>query len=298
MKRYLLLATLVICVTMLHARGQREDGGFSYEGVRVLEIEARTFAVDIRSGSDDFVTMTVEDYPDDHTVLHTVVGTRVRVWVEQDRWLFPLSHRGRLVFRVPHDTEISVETLTGSVSIAGITTSELQVKTSTGRISLEEIGADVHARSNTGAIGISRSRGRFDVGTTTGSIACSELRGPVTSRSSTGSHSYLDVRGDVDARSTTGRIELNRTEGSVRLRTSTGSQKGIAVTLTGDSSFQASTGSIQMDFTNALDRLQFDLTSTTGSLEVGRERSQRRLFLSGTGIVVTGTTSTGSQRFF
>lgn len=298
MKRYLFLAMLVICVTMLHARGEREDGGFSYEGVRALEIDARTFAVEIRSGSGEHVTMTIENYPDDHTVLHTVVGTRVRVWVEQDRSFLPLSHRGRLVLRVPRGTEIAVETLTGAVSIAGITASELRVKTSTGRISLEEIGADIHARSNTGAVEISRARGRFDVGTTTGSIACSDLRGQVTSRSSTGSQAYVDVLGDIDARSTTGGIELRRTEGSVRLRTSTGSQKGTAVTLTGDSSFQASTGSIHIGLVNALDRLQFDLTSTTGTLEVGRERSQRKLFLSGTDIVVTGTTSTGSQRFF
>lgn len=298
MKRYLFLATFLICVTVLHARGQREDGGFSYEGIRALEIEARSFAVDITAGTGRYVTMTVENYPDDHTVLHTVAGTRVRVRVEQDRSLFPLSHRGRLVFRVPYGTEIDVETLTGSVSIAGVAASGLRVKTSTGGIRLQEIDADVHARSNTGSIEVSRSRGRFDVGTTTGSIACSDLRGLVTASSSTGSHGYESVLGDIDARSTTGRIELTRTGGAVHLRTSTGNQRGVGVTLTGDSSFQASTGSIHMDVTNPLDRLQFDLTSTTGSLEVGRERSQRRLFLSGTDIVVTGTTSTGSQRFF
>ncbi len=298
MKRYLLVAMALICVAALYARGEREDGGFSYEGVRALEIEARSFAVEIRAVPGRHVTMSVENCPDDHTVLHSVVGSTVRVRVEQDRVLFPRPHRGRLVFQVPRDTDITVESLTGSVSIVGIASPELRVRTTTGRISLEQIDADIHARTNTGSIEIRRSRGRFDVGSTTGPIRITDAEGPVISSSATGSHSYTDLLGDIDARSTTGSIELNRTEGSVRLRTSTGSQKGSAVTLTADSSFQASTGRIDMGLTNRLDQLQFELTSTTGSLEVGRERSQRRLFLSGTGIVVTGATSTGSQRFF
>jgi hypothetical protein len=68
--------------------------------------------------------------------------------------------------------------------------------------------------------------------------------------------------------------------------------------LTGDSSFEASTGRIEVDLANDIGELEFDLTSTTGSLEVGRERSQRRLFLGSTGTTVSGRTSTGSQRFY
>jgi DUF4097 and DUF4098 domain-containing protein YvlB len=116
--------------------------------------------------------------------------------------------------------------------------------------------------------------------------------------STTGAQRLERIEGDVDARSTTGRVEVNDTRGRLFVKTSTGNQVGRDVTVTGDSTFEATTGSIEMDLTNDLDQLEFDLTSTTGSLRVGDDRSQRRLFLGGTGITVKGSTSTGSQRFY
>ncbi len=298
MKRYVFLAVVFLSAAVLQATGQGEGGEFSLEGVRSLEVDAKTFAVEIQGTSDRRATMTVENRPDSHTVLHSITGSRVRIWVEQEFTLFSRPHRGRLVFRVPEGTDLTVGTTTGTVRISGIAGSDLRIETSTGGIELEGIRSDARVRSNTGTIEVRRSAGRFDVGTSTGSIALRGFDGEITAASSTGRHSYLDVRGDIDARSTTGRIELNDTIGTVRLQTSTGNQTGSSVTLTGNSSFRASTGSIEIDLTNSLEELEFDLTSSTGSLQVGRERSQRRLFLGGTGISVMGSTSTGSQRFF
>ena len=298
MKRYAICAVALLCATILPAVGQGEGGEFSFDGIQALEIDARTFAVEIQGTPGRRATMTIENLPDHHAVRHSISGSRVRIWVEQEATLFSRPHRGRLVFRVPRETELTVGTSAGTVRISDISASTLRVETSTGRIELEEIRSDVRARSNTGTIDVRRSGGRFDIGSTTGSITFRGIDGDITASGSTGRQSYTDVRGDIDARSTTGRIELDDTIGRVRLQTSTGGQTGKAVTLTGNSSFRASTGSIEIDLTNSLDELEFDLTSSTGSLQVGRERSQRRLFFGGTGISITGSTSTGSQHFF
>jgi hypothetical protein len=87
-------------------------------------------------------------------------------------------------------------------------------------------------------------------------------------------------------------------QGTLDLDTSTGSQEGRDIVLTGDSSFESSTGSITMDFAGSLEQLEFDLRSTTGSLRVGREASQRQLYLGGTGFTIRGKSSTGSQEYY
>lgn len=104
--------------------------------------------------------------------------------------------------------------------------------------------------------------------------------------------------GALVARSATGRIEIAGMQGTLDLRTSTGGQDGRGIVLTGDSSFESSTGRIRMDFAGDVEQLEFDLRSTTGSLRVDMEESQRRLYLGGTGFTIRGKSSTGSQEYF
>jgi len=154
------------------------------------------------------------------------------------------------------------------------------------------------ARSTTGGIEVLGSSGELEIGSTTGSLEIDDFEGTITASSTTGRHHYEEIIGQIDARSTTGRVEFSDVTARLRVRTSTGSQTGHDVLLTENSSFEATTGSIDMDLVNDLDDLEFDLTSTTGSLRVGDERSQRRLFFGGSGVEVNATTSTGSQRFY
>lgn len=276
----LLLAFALIAVTNTFAGGEREGGDFTYDAISSLRVEAGTFAVDVQAVRGRHVAMEIQDYPDGYTVYHNVSGSSLRVWVESDFPLFSRSHRGKLVFRVPHDVDLAIDNSTGDVSVRGVRSEDLQVETSTGDIELERIERGAYLRSTTGSVRVRQSHGDFDVGSTTGSISLAE------------------IAGDLRLRSTTGRIEIEAVTGQVRLKTSTGRQIGRRVTLTGDSSFESSTGHIEIDLTNELDALEFDLSSTTGSLRVDDDRSQRRLFLAGTGITVKGSTSTGSQHFY
>ena len=298
MKRLIPIVAVLLTATALFGAGRREDGDFAYDAIRSLEIEAGTMAVDVRTVRGGSVSMTVENYPDDLTVYHSVSGAHVRVWVERRFSHFARAQRGRIVLLVPFETRLTITTSTGAVAVAGVRGDDLRVETSTGRVALDSVSGPVYARTTTGSIDIRDSNGELELRSSTGSITLSRVEGRISATSSTGTQRYIGVVGTIVARSTTGRMELNDTVGLVEIRTSTGNQIGRGVTLTGDSSFEASTGSIDVELTNDIDDLGFDLTSTTGSLQVGGERSQRRLFLGSTGITVVGSTSTGSQRFF
>jgi lia operon protein LiaG len=298
MKRLVVAAVLLITAISLFAFGQRESGDFGYAGTTALEVEAETFAVEIRATRTRRVEMQVENAPNGYTVYHSTDDGAVRVWVERTFSLFSRPHRGRLVFIVPSDIDVSVDTSTGEVYAAGLTGDAVAIETSTGSVLVEGFTNGARVRSTTGSIDIRRSEGDYVVRSTTGSIAITSVNGDLEVSSSTGRQRYQEVIGDIDARSTTGRIELSDTEGRLRLRTSTGRQIGTGVLLAGNSSFDSTTGDIEMDLANDVDALEFDLSSTTGSLRVASDRSQRELFVSGTGFTVTGSTSTGSQHFF
>jgi len=243
-------------------------------------VDAGTFGVVIEATRGREVSMGIENYPDRFTVYHTVEGSTVRVRVEQTFPLFTPPHRGTLVFSVPTSSDLTIETSTGDVRVTGLAGAALRVSTTTGSITILASG------------------GELEVSSTTGALEIDDFEGTITASSTTGRQYYEEVAGEIDARSTTGRIEFRDVAAHLRVRTSTGSQTGRGVRLTDDSRFEATTGSIDMELENELDDLEFDLTSTTGSLRVGDERSQRRLFFGGSGIEVTATTSTGSQRFY
>ncbi|MFW6312484.1 MAG: DUF4097 family beta strand repeat-containing protein [Spirochaetota bacterium] len=298
MKRLTLIIASLFITSLLFGAGQGEDGDFTYGGIDTVEVDAGTFDVIVEATRGREVSMQIENYPDRFTVYHIVDGSTVRVRVEQTFSLFTPAHRGTLVFRVPASTDVDVETTTGNASLTGVSRAAVRVSTTTGSIDLEEIGGSLFAQSTTGGIVILRSSGELEVGSTTGSLEIDGFEGTVTASSTTGRQYHKDIVGQIDARSTTGRVELRDVAARLRVRTSTGSQTGHGVLLSDDSSFEATTGSIDMDLENELDELEFDLTSTTGSLRVGDERSQRRLFFGGSGIAVNARTSTGSQRFY
>ena len=64
-----------------------------------------------------------------------------------------------------------------------------------------------------------------------------------------------------------------------------------------DADFDATSGNIEIDFTNDLEDLSFDLTATSGDLEVGRREAEKRLKIERGGYTVRGVTSSGDQEY-
>lgn len=294
----LAVAVLIVFAQCLFAGGTREEGSFSFSGIEEIAVDAGTFDVTVQTTNGGSVSMEVRNSPENYRVYHTVRGDSVEVWVERSFSLFGGFHSGDLLFRVPTTASIAIETSTGDVVASGLMGDEIDIRTSTGAVQLRDVDTDVELRTSTGSVTVEGSRGEFDVRTSTGSIALVAIEGSVRARSSTGSQRFRTVRGDIDAATTTGRITFEDTAGSIRSESSTGRQTGSNVSLSEDSRFESTTGDIEIDIRENVDLFEFDLESTTGSLAVGNEQSQRRLFLGGSGTRVEGETSTGSQRYY
>lgn len=297
MKRQTLLIPLLLLGSVLFAFGTGETGDAEFDGIREIRVDAGVFDVDVQGTRGRGTTLEVRNESDRFRVLNSTTGDTLDVWVESRFSFLGRPPRGLITLMVPADALVRVRTSTGDVEVRDVTSDRMSVDTTTGHISLEGISSRLTVETSTGGVEIQGCSGRFDITTTTGEIEIENTTGDVSARSSTGRHHYEDLIGDLVARSTTGRIEIDGMQGTLELRTSTGSQEGRDIRLTGNSSFESSTGSIEMDFEDDLEELEFDLRSTTGSLRVGREESQRQLYLGGTGFTITGESSTGSQEY-
>jgi len=298
MKRIAMLTGALLLAATAFAVGAGENGDFEYDGIHEIEIDAGTFDVDLQGTRGRRTSLEVRDQPDNVEILHSRSDDRLEIWTERRFSFFNRPHRGTLVLLVPADAEVRIRTSTGDVTVRNLRGDRFFADTTTGDVRLQEIATSVRAETSTGAIEIVDSAGQFDLTTTTGRIMLESVTGDVVAESSTGRQSYTDLIGDLVAHSTTGRIEIDGSQGSLDIRTSTGNQEGRRIVLSGDSSFESSTGSIRMDFVDDIERLEFDLRSTTGSLRVGREDSQRQLYLGGTGFTIRGKSSTGSQEYY
>lgn len=298
MKRFAAICTLLAVATLGFAAGTREDGDFSYDGIHELEISGETFDVHIQGTRSNTTSLEIRNYPDNYTVYHSRSGDGLRIWVEREFSLFSRPHHGELVLMVPGDVRLVVDNSTGDVEVRNIASDLMDLETSTGDIFVADSSASFRVHSATGDVEISDCDGEIDVTTTTGEIYVERMDGDIEASSSTGRQEYRDIVGDLLAHSSTGDMEIDHFRGALHLASSTGSQSGRDVELTGDCVFETSTGNIEFDLVQDVVDLEFDLRSTTGSLRVGREQSQRRLFLGGRGYRVEGKSSTGSQHYY
>lgn len=263
MKRIFPVAVMILTVFTAFALGAKEDESFSYMGIDRMEVNAVFLDVEV-SGDEGFSVSLRSDLPEstlfqprNFTVKHEVIGSSLRVWVEQDS-IF--SHgEGTLFFHVPRGTRLSVETASGNVRIADSKSDELKAKSVSGHLLLSDIEAPVEAESVSGNLEVRR------------------------------------LRGDAVLSTTSGRIEMIDLEGRVSAISVSGAIQGDHVTLTEDSLFKSVSGDIKIGLRNALDALRYDLSTVSGGLTVGSVRASRGLQMGNGNPTLRGETVSGSQ---
>ena len=91
---------------------------------------------------------------------------------------------------------------------------------------------------------------------------------------------------------------MTNVDGKLDVETTSGSIRGESVSLDGDSFFESSSGSINIELDNDISSMSFDLKASSGGLRVGSNRSDDRLIIKRGGIQITGRSSSGSQSYY
>lgn len=289
----------------------------SFKDITALDVKGSFFAVDIvghESGSLDFVGEIYSSKErDDIEIKYDVRGTTLFVWIERPNSVSNVS--GKLMFKVPNDIKIKVDNSSGSVSLSNFSGTEIDLEASSGSVNarmvkgnlratassgsikVSELKGDTHCQTSSGGIHVKQIKGNLHATSSSGSQSIFEIKGNVTSKASSGSVKINTVKGDIVAQTSSGSIRLSTIVGSVNLISSSGGQKGDIITLTSNSSFKSSSGSITMQLTNSLDELRFQLNAQSGSLQAKGMRGKKELEGGDGNILVKGKSSSGSQNY-
>ena len=230
-------------------RGSIEVEGASGSRVEVTVIrEARTsnrdkaqemfdkFPVDFEQrGSDVFVTANYQE----KNVLK-------RFWNDMGNKL-----RVRFIIKVPEVYNVDLKTSGGSISVNDLEGRVLS-RTSGGSLKFDNIAGDIKGRTSGGSVRIGEVYGDSEINTSGGSITIDRARGTVDAHTSGGSITVHEVMGAIQADTSGGSIKAfisRQPEGSCRLTTSGG---GVTVTMADDISVdldaRTSGGSVRTDF--------------------------------------------------
>lgn len=124
--------------------------------------------------------------------------------------------------QVPEEFNLDVETSGGSISVNDLT-GDIDLNTSGGSIKLGNIGGDVDAHTSGGSITLDDANGEVNLRTSGGSINIGETTGRVDAKTSGGSINMNGSGGDVSAHTSGGSLRLKNIKGNIDASTSGGS---------------------------------------------------------------------------
>ena len=151
--------------------------------------------------------------------------------------------------------------------------------------------------ASSGRINISDCEGTLSAESSSGRIDVESCDGLKTLSASSGAIVVQASDGNIEGQTSSGKIDLTDVKAALDLRASSGKIHGEEVTLTGNSSFRTSSGSIVFDFTNDIDELKLELESSSGQIVAG-ETSAKGTVVTGNGdILVKGKSTSGRQSY-
>jgi len=230
-----------------------------------------------------------------------IVGSALIIKVVNNKnrynWRNYRINESRIDITIPEGVELEIDNSSGDVNVANLRAAKSKIEASSGDITLRGIICNLEVETSSGDIDIVDLIGDSEVESTSGDQEYRNVKGSIEATSSSGDITFVDFDGDLDVKATSGDVELRTGKGALQVRTTSGEIEGENITLTGNADFDATSGNIEVDFTNDLNELSFDLTASSGDLEVGDREAEKRLKIQREGYLVRGVTSAGDQEY-
>lgn len=307
MKKLILsLGLLIGGFQMAYSQNIIDEKELTENGIQNLEVQGRFCQVNIQASNSSTLKFKGKISGNlssgTYTIITSRVGNTLKVSIENDKTLKRMWNselEGDLSFTVPANINCTVDNSSGSVWATGLNGGDLAFSASSGSVKVESVQSSNLIKLNTssGSLKIRGISGSIDVNSSSGSQNISEVKGNVKADASSGTIKLANISGDVNASTSSGAIQLEGINGKLDLSATSGSITGSNVKLTTNANFNTSSGSISMRFLNPLDELGFDLSASSGGLNVGDSHGNKRLVLGRGQIKIIGKSSSGSQRY-
>ena len=328
---------ILICPMVVKSQVLVSTVDETFSGVTSIDVKGIFCSVELEAGATANVTLVgeiraIKPY-DDLKIKYTHRGNTLTVWVEIPPHITGQT-KGFLRFTVPRNVLLKVENTSGKIVVNGIGSETISLTTTAGSINANNIPCNAVLSSMTGAINCKTINGNMMASSTSGNIHAKGVKGfariycttgsvnldgvaneanvitttgtqfisgahsNVSASASTGRIELAGVKGIIKATTTTGNITINDASGEIEATTESGAIKGHSVMVTGNSNFEGGSGNIEIELLNPSKTLSYNLKSTRGKLEAENIRETKNLIVNQGATKITGTTTSGSQRYY
>lgn len=229
-----------------------------------------------------------------------IVGKTLVIRVDRKsnrNWRNYRISESRIDLTITDGVKLDIDNSSGDVNVANLRASSSSIEATSGDITLRSIVANLNVETSSGDIDIDGLTGDSEIESTSGDQEIYNSRGNIETRASSGDITISGFNGKIEIQATSGDVDVRKGVGALKIRTSSGEIDGYGIEVNDNCYFDATSGNIEMDFVNDLDDLSFDLTATSGDLEVGNRSGEKRLVIDRGGIKIIGTTSSGDQEY-
>jgi DUF4097 and DUF4098 domain-containing protein YvlB len=302
MRTSISLVVTLLSLTYSFAQNLIAFAELEAENIDNVSIEASWLDVDIRKG--DVVYFKGEIYGNgeegDYEFRSEIVGRTIEIELvsnRSDNWRSRKIKNSGITVQLPEGVSVDIDNSSGDISVYYLDCESSKLETSSGDISVSGAKANLQMEASSGDIEVTNLIGNLEIETTSGDQKLYGTRGTINTRATSGDISIKDFDGNIKLQASSGDVVIENGTGAVAVRTTSGNIDGYSIELVGDARFDASSGDVDIRFKNDLESLSFDLTATSGDLEVGNRRADKRLTLQRGGYLVTGITSSGDQEY-
>jgi len=272
----------------------------TFEGIEEIIVHGGSLEVTYEGGDKDEVFLNAyleSNNKSGQEIIYKVEGRRLRVEYRREGsggW-GNLKTKGFISLTGPENIKIGVSNSSGSMFISNVISDNIDLKISSGKIEANNLSADM--------IRLTGSSGRFDVNNINGNVDCKTssgggkiagVSGNVSVVASSGSYEISDVEGVVNGSLSSGNITLADIGELGKLSLSSGRVEATNAGLGENTRFSGSSGSFTIQTDDDLEDFNYDLSASSGGLEVGNTKTGKKLNIdNGSRMTVSGTISSG-----
>lgn len=196
------------------------------------------------------------------------------------------------------NTHLQIKTSSGNVKLEGISQSQVDVRSISGAVEMNDIHTNVNIHCDSGSISGRDLQGSYELTSGRASITIDQLEGTLKAKSDDGDIRISDTKATLDLQTIEGSVDLRKVAGLLSAISESGSIVGKKITLEGDVSLRTASGAITIDFKNDIESLSFFLTSSSGTMEVEKKIYEESLTIDRGGFRINAITKHGDQKYF
>ena len=226
-----------------------------------------TEEVEVRISA-DFNSLSKEEFLEDFKVVFDQTGNNISVeGIVDSHWSRRWNNvHIEFVITVPEEYNVELKTSGGKISVENIE-GDLDLHTSGSDIRLSNIKGHIEGKTSGGNISVRDIEGEIEVKTSGGGIEIDHVIGNVTAKTSGGSIEINQASGEVRAKTSGGGIEVSEVSGSINASTSGGSVRASFVGQPkNDCSIKTSGGSVKVSLDQDV-RVYVDARTSAGKIK-------------------------------